>query len=110
MYTQTKDIDIDQEAEDLPQSQPAVFIVGDVGVNAQYHIVSENTVLFEEKTLKDAVIDMFATYYNFQICYIKYLKPIMLFFQCHIFGIDKVDLKNSPSPLAKFIHLAESVD
>lgn len=95
---------------DMTQSEPCIFITGAVGVDAEYHLVLENNILFPEKNLKYAVLDLFAIYYNFQICYPKSLRPLCLFFQCCVFGIDSSDLKNPPASLAKFLHLANSID
>ena len=67
----------------------------------------EKLVLFHSKHLRGAVYDLFCAYYNFNVCYCKSLVPVLLFFQCFVFELDRSGLKKPPVPLQKFMKLIE---
>lgn len=65
-------MDLDQEISDIDQSEPFILVTGEVGTdNAQYFICIENALAFESKTFRDALVDVIASYYVFDIVYLK---------------------------------------
>ncbi len=99
---------MDKEIETITQPEPFLVINGKIGDSPQYLLYYEKRLIFESKTLLDALLDIFAIYYNFDICYNKATLPILLFFQCHAFKINKLENKRIPDSLVKFIQLADS--
>jgi len=64
-------------------------------INFQVFVCAEQAVLLESKTVQDALIDLLATYFVFDISYPKCLSAILLFIQHHVFKIK--DGQNVPS-------------
>jgi len=63
-------------------------IVGTPGCSCQVHVCAEGAIFIQSKSLiRDAIIDLFAAYFVFNICYPKYLDAILLFFQHYIFNL-----------------------
>ena len=68
--------------------------------NAQFYVCCEQSVLIESKNVRDAIIDLMATYYVFGIDYPKTVSAIMLFFQHGVFKLlDKQVLPGTTSKL-----------
>ena len=53
----------------------------------QYFICVEQTIYLEAKTLTDAITDLVATYFVFNISYPRSTSPILIFFQQFVFGL-----------------------
>ena len=69
--------------------------------NCQFFICCEQGVYLESKSLKDAIIDLFATYLVYDVAYPKSLKSILIFFQHYIFNL-KDDQQTPPTTLKLF--------
>lgn len=88
MLLQETDIDLDEEVKSIQQSEPCIITLGLAGdPNYQIFICAEKEVVLESKTLRDALVDIIATYYVFNIKYPKGLMAIFLFFQNYVFGL-----------------------
>lgn len=75
------DVDLDSEVHQITQSAPYIAQTGVAGTeNAQYFIACEQAVLCESKSVEDAIIDLLAVYYVFNISYPKGISAILLFF------------------------------
>ena len=54
----------------MTQTAPCIIQIGIAGVeSAQFLVACEQEVLWESKSLKDAIIDLYAAYYVFDIAY-----------------------------------------
>ena len=85
---QSCDVDLESETRKTKQAAPYIAVTGKPGTEAaQYFIVAECSPGTESKTMKDAVIDLIATYYVFDIAYPTGLVPLNIFFQHYVFGI-----------------------
>ena len=63
--------------------EPFIAVTGKAGTEAaQYFIICENSVLLESKSLRDAFVDLIATYYVFDIAY-----PRSVAGSCYFFNI-----------------------
>ena len=67
--------------------------------STQFFIVCEQAILFESKSLRDAFIDLIATYFVFNIAYPKSVCGVMLFFQHFVFNLK--DKQKQPPCLTK---------
>ena len=77
---------LDTEVSKIEQSAPFLVWTGTAGdENAQFYVCCEQSVLTESKTVRDAVIDLMATYYVFDIAYPKTVCAMMLFFSTYCF-------------------------
>ena len=82
------------------QSEPYIVVAGKPGMdNAQFFIACEQSILFESKGLRDAFVDLIATYYIFNIAYPKSVCGVMLFFQHFVFNFK--DKQKQPTCLTK---------
>ena len=98
---QTCDIDIDKEVEKEKQLEPYIVVAGKPGMDrTQFFIVCEQALLFESKSLRDAFVDLIATYYVFNISYPKSVCGVHLFFQHFVFN-----LKNNLHALLSYIKI-----
>ena len=78
---QSCDVDLESETRKAKQAAPYIAVTGKPGTEAaQYFIVAECSPGTESKTLKDAVNDLIATYYVFDIAYPMGLVPLNIFF------------------------------
>lgn len=101
-------MDIEATIRATAQTAPYILIVGKPGPGgAQYFIVFEKKIIFEEKNLLDSIILLFSVYYNFNISYVKLLLPILFFFQCYVFKIDKIP--TLPTSLSNFIRATANI-
>ncbi len=55
--------------------------------NTQYFVACEQAILCEAKSIQDAVIDLIAAYYVFDIAYPSGISGILLFFQHNVLGM-----------------------
>ena len=103
MHIQTCDVDIDEEVKQIGQSEPYIVATGQPGdENAQFFIACEQAILLESKSVQDALVDLIATYFVFDMAYPKSVSGILLFFQHVVFGIQ--DKQKSPPCLSKLMH------
>lgn len=101
-YTQTCDVDLNNEVAQIPQAAPFVTITGKPGEeNAQYYVCAENGVLVESKSIRAVIIDLLATYYVFDLSYPKTISAFLLFFQHIIFELK--DSQAFPATAAKLV-------
>ncbi len=97
---QTNDVELD--ADHNVQLEPFGMIVGEVGSGeAQYLLYGKRRLFLESKGFINMILDIFGTYFNFDICYPKSLISILLFFHHYIFEIDQP--QKLPEPLLNFI-------
>ena len=90
----------------MGQSEPFILLSGQVGTsNAQYFICIEKALALEVKTLRDALMDIIASYYVFDIMYPKQFAGIFLFFQQSVFGV-----KAAQKPRPCFVKLLQNLD
>lgn len=104
------DIDLGEEINSVDQDEPYIIIVGSPGdETTEYHVIFEREVWWEGRSCYDSIFLLFCVYYNFNVCYVRLLKPILFFFQCVIFNIGAQDcLKNQPQ-LAKLMSNAKKI-
>ena len=75
-------------AKKVNQSAPYIVFTGNPGSdNSQFFVSFEKVVICECQSLRDAFVDLIATYYVFNVTYPKVLSGILLFFQHIIFEI-----------------------
>lgn len=109
LFLQTCDIDVDKEVEKEKQSEPYIVVAGKPGLdNTQFFIACEQAILFESKSLRDALVDLIATYYVFNISYPKSVCGVMLFFQHFIFNLK--DKQKQPPCLTKLYQNLSTLD
>ena len=71
---------------EIAQSAPYIMQTGRAGTeNVQYFIACEKQVICESKSLVDAVVDLIACYYVFDISYPKGVQGILVFFEHCVF-------------------------
>ena len=95
---QTCNVGTDQEVKHISQYEPYIVVTGQSGhENAQFFVVCEQAVLLESKSIWDALVDLIATYYVFDMAYPKPVSGLLLFFQHVAFDIkDKQKSPRSP--------------
>ena len=87
LLIQTTDVNLEAEVAWIEQSAPFLTFTGEPGdENAQFFVCCEHIVIAECKTVKDAVIDLIAAYYVFDIAYPKCSNAMLLFIQHFVFG------------------------
>jgi hypothetical protein len=104
LYTpnmQSKDANIQEEITTISQKEPYILVIGQPGGMAEYLIIFEGTVIFEEEEFLKSIILLFAVYYNFNVVYVRSLHPILFFFQEHIFKLGQT--KHKPQSLVNFL-------
>lgn len=93
---------METETSEIQQAAPYLLITGLLEAeNCQFFVYSEQDILLESKSVKDAIIDLIATYYVFDIAYPKPLNAVLLFFQHHVFQIK--DDQPIPGATAKLV-------
>ena len=76
-----------------------IMLTSDEGY--QFNVVVEHNILSESGNLTTAVLDLFSSYYTFNIMYPRLLYATMIFIQHFVFGItDKQTVPN----LATIVH------
>ena len=84
------------------RSTPFIVVTGNHDDSTiQYFVCVEQTIYLEVKTLTDAITDLVATYYVFNISYPKSTKPILIFFQHFVFGL--TDNQSVPPATVKLV-------
>ena len=102
-----------KELGEIDQDEPYILVLGTPGDNVEYHIVLEREIWWEGRNLFDSLFLIFCAYYNFNLCYVHLLKPVLFFFfQCFIFILDKdYDGSNKPPlQLSKFLNNARKLN
>ena len=85
--------------ERVKQAAPYIMVTGKPGTEtAQYFIVSESSAGTESKGMKDAVLDLMATYYVFDIAYPTALVPLHIFFNTMFVALKISSLYRTPLP------------
>ena len=84
----------------IVQAAPFIVITGICGdENSQIFICAEKNVFLESKTIMQAVIDLIAFYFVYDITYPKYVNSILMFFQHYVFRL--TDKQPVPATLMK---------
>ena len=87
-----------EEAAAEESAAPFIMVTGTPGTEeAQYYIVCEKSVQLESKSFLDALIDLIAWYYTFDICYPKPVDAILLFVEIFVFHTVEA---HAPQPAA----------
>ena len=73
----------------------------------QCFICVEQSIFVEVKSLTDAIIDLLATYYAFNISYPKSTSPLLIFFQHFVFGLH--DQQAIPTATVKLVGNLEKI-
>ena len=93
---QNCDADLDQEVAEVEQTAPFLLITGKAGSeNSQIFICCENDILNESKTIRDAILELLATYFVFDIVYPKGISGIMIFLQHYVLGLQDQQVVSS---------------
>ena len=86
-----------QEVQGISHSAPYIVITGiPEEDNTQFFVCSEQRLLLESDTLRDAMLDMIAAYFVFDISYPKSTSPALIFIQHKVLGLQD----DQPVPLA----------
>ena len=84
----------------IVQAAPFIVITGICGdENYQIFICAEKNVFLESKTIMQAVIDVIAFYFVYDITYPKHVNSILMFFQHYVFQL--TDKQPVPATLMK---------
>ena len=93
------------------EMQSVPFIV-DIGHHddstIQYFICVEQMIYLEVKTLTDAITDMVATSFVFNISYTKSTSPIIIFFQHFVFGL--TDMQSVPPATVRLVGSLQKIE
>jgi len=85
---------VDKEVSEIQQSAPYIVVTG-ASENMQLYIYCEHNNLLESKSVRDALLDLVAVYFVFDIWYPKSLDAILIFIQHYV-----MDIKDSqPVPM-----------
>ena len=91
-----------QEISATEQAAPYIIITGVAGdENAQFNVCVEQQIVLESLTVRDAVLDLVASYFVFDILYPKSLSAILIFIQHQIFWMG--DSESIPMAAAKLM-------
>ena len=88
---------MDDEVFKIEQAAPYIVTTGIAGEEQfQIFICAEQSVILESKSMKDALIDLIAAYFVFDISYPKYLDSVLIFIQHFVFNLkDQQPLPNA---------------
>ena len=79
---------MDREVAGVEQTAPFLLITGNAGLeNSQIFICCENDILMEPKTVRDAILELLATYFVFDIVYPRGVCGILVFLQHYVMGL-----------------------
>jgi len=81
--------DIDEELKNVPFSAPCILMV-ETSEATTYDLIVEGASLVQSTDIQTALIDLYSTYFVFDIAYPVEVAPVLIFMQHYIFG-----LKNS---------------
>ena len=99
---QDNNINLDDEVYKIQQAAPFIVTTGIAGEEQfQIFICAEQSVILESKSVKDALIDLMAAYFVFDISYPKYLDSVLIFIQHYVF--DLKDQQPLPSAAVKLV-------
>ena len=80
----------------MEQSEPFIVVTSKPGTEtSQIFVCCERQIYLESKSMRDALLDMMATYFVFNIAYPKGLHGILIFLQHNVFNL--VDQQTVPS-------------
>lgn len=100
---------MEREISDIRQSSPYLVITGLLNAeNCQFFVCSEQEIVLESKSVQDAIIDLIATYFVFDIAYPKPLNSILILFQHYVFELK--DDQPVPAATAKLIKSLRKVE
>ena len=93
----------------MEQSAPFLMITGrSEAENCQFFICCEKDIYLESKSLKDAIIDLFATYFVYDVVYPKPLKSIFIFLQHY--ALDLKDDQQIPPSTLKLVKSLKNIE
>ena len=93
---------MEQEITAIEQAALYIAITGIAGdENAQFYVYSEQKIVLESSSMRDAVLDLAASYFVFDISYPRSLSAILIFIQHEILGI--TDSQSIPMAAAKLM-------
>ena len=73
-------MNLKQEIQDIAHSAPYIVISGNLEEdNTQFFVCAEQRILLESNTVKDAILDMIASYFVFDISYSKSTGAALIF-------------------------------
>lgn len=88
---------MEKEISEIHQSAPYLVITGLLdSENCQFFVCSEQNIVLESKSVQDAIIDLMATYFVFDVVYPKPLNTILVFLQHYVFELKD----DQPEPVA----------
>ena len=73
-----------------------------------YDVILERSSLFQSTDLRTALIDLFSSYFVFDIAYPPELYPLLIFFQHYVFGLK--DNQKVPVSVAKTVGTMRCLD
>ena len=97
--------DIDTSIQRIQQAEPYILLTLGEG-SFQFFIVAENQIFCESSSLVDAIKDMFATYFVFDIQYPKPTNPVLTFLQR--FVLDIKDLQPIPASVTRLVSMMDN--
>ena len=72
----------------MEQSEPFIVVTSKPGTEtSQIFVCCERQIYLESKSMRDALLDMMATYFVFNIAYPKGLHGILIFLQHNVFNL-----------------------
>jgi len=91
---------VDKEVSEIRQSAPYIVVTGS-SENMQLYICCEQNILLESKIVRDALLDLVAVYFVFDVQYPKSLDAILIFIQHYV--MDMKDSQPVPMTTAKVV-------
>ena len=90
-------MNVEDEVLKISCNSPYLVFQGQPGTeNAQFYVAAENMICIESKSVQDAMIDLIATYYTYDMEYPKPIAAQMMFLQRYVFDLQD----NEPVPLS----------
>ena len=97
--------DIDTSIDKIQQAEPYILLSVGEG-SLQFFVVAEKQIFCESSSLIDAIKDVFATYFVFDIQYPKATNPVLIFLQR--FLLDIKDLQPIPATVTRLISMMDN--
>ena len=102
-------MDLEKEVSEVQQSAPFLIVTGrSEAENCQFFICCEQDVYLESTSLTDAVIDLIATYFVYDVVYPKPLKSIFIFLQHYV--LDLKDEQQVPPLALKLVKSLKNIE
>ena len=79
-------VDLEREIEKIDKGSPYIIIVSS-DVSYQFFVVIEKHILPESGSITTAILDLYASYFTFDIVYPKPLYALLLFIQHYVLCI-----------------------